>query len=192
MEPYYVCSDYITFGLPKVVIRAENSQEISNIRIRAGAHLTFESGACVCGSVEKTPPPGRFFLCYYSPMVQFRVIAFVVFAAIFASVHSVAMSASLYWYYWWFDIVMHFWGGLLIGLGVHSVTTFRIITLRPTLKLVLATLFFMTISWEIFELWAGLYDPTTYIPDTLADIALGFSGGLFMHFIMASRYNKKI
>jgi len=28
----------------------------------AGAHLTFESGAYVCGSIEKTPPPGRFFL----------------------------------------------------------------------------------------------------------------------------------
>ena len=48
------------------------------------------------------------------------VILFLLSALAFAVTHLVATAGSLYWYYWWFDIVMHFWGGLLLGLGVHA------------------------------------------------------------------------
>ena len=87
---------------------------------------------------------------------------------------------------------MHFWGGLLIGLGVHSFATFKLIQIRPKLSLVLAVIFVVAVSWEVFEWFAGLYDPTTYLVDTSKDLVFGFSGGLFTHFVLNNRYNKQI
>lgn len=112
------------------------------------------------------------------------VIIFLVLSIIFALVHIFAMKLSLYWFHWWFDILMHFWGGTLIGLGVHALATLPKISHFPTTKLVLIVLFVATVSWEIFERAAGLYDPATYVIDTSQDIILGFSGGLLAHFLL--------
>lgn len=117
-------------------------------------------------------------------MVHPIVLFFVIFSGLFAAVHKFAVKASLYWYYWWFDILMHFWGGILIGLGVHTFCSFRRIHIRPSLWLVLIALCVSTVTWEIFELYAGLFDPATHLFDTSKDIVVGFSGGLLAHIIM--------
>ncbi len=117
-------------------------------------------------------------------MVHGIVIFFLVFATLFAFVHAVAMALSLYWWYWWFDIFMHLWGGVLIGLGVHAFSANRWFLYRPTFKTVLLTLLLITASWEIFERAAGLYDVTAYAVDTTLDLFLGFSGGLLAHFLL--------
>lgn len=117
-------------------------------------------------------------------MIRPMVLIFVLLGAVFAAVHLFAIKASLYWYYWWFDIMMHFWGGILLALGVHSFCTFSRIHLKPTLKLVLVTLLLVTMSWEVFERSVGLYDPITYIFDTGKDVVIGFSGGLLAHIIL--------
>jgi predicted dehydrogenase len=116
-----------------------------------------------------------------------KVILFLILATIFAVVHYFAVLASLYWYHWWFDIFMHFWGGLLIGLGVHALCTLQSVSLKPTLILVLVTLATATGVWEIFEWFAGLWDPETYIYDTAQDVLLGFGGGLLAHLILTKR-----
>ena len=79
---------------------------------------------------------------------------------------------------------MHFWGGILIGLAVHSLCTFSRINYRPTLKVLLVTLVVVTGTWELFEWSAGLYDLETYVFDTLQDIIMGFSGGLLAHAVL--------
>jgi len=114
-------------------------------------------------------------------MIHGVVIIFLVFAALFALVHTFAVTASLYWYHWWFDILMHFWGGTLIGLGVHAFSTIPWFSYRPTTKVVLLVLAAATISWEVFERLVGLYDPLRYLLDTGQDMVLGFSGGLLTH-----------
>lgn len=123
-------------------------------------------------------------------MVHGIVIVFVLLASIFAFVHVVAVVASLYWYYWWFDIVMHFWGGGLLALGVHAFSTFRLIRLRPSTRLMLITLTGATVSWEVFEFFAGLYEPTAYVWETTKDVIVGFGGGLLTHAFLKSRYNR--
>ena len=112
------------------------------------------------------------------------VLIFVLLGTVFAGVHLFATKVSLYWYYWWFDIMMHFWGGILIGLGVHSFCTFSRINLKPTLKLVLFTLLLITVTWEVFERLTGLFVTTNYLFDTAKDIVMGFSGGLLAHIIL--------
>ncbi|HEY0964437.1 MAG TPA: hypothetical protein VGE31_01435 [Candidatus Paceibacterota bacterium] len=103
---------------------------------------------------------------------------FVIIGSTFASVHNFAVAASLYWYYPWFDIVMHFWGGFLVALGVQAFCGFRFIPIRPTLAVTLTVLFVTMIAWEFFERIVGLYSPATYLFDTAKDIAMGLAGGL--------------
>jgi len=116
-------------------------------------------------------------------MVHSIVIIFLIFAGLFALVHSMAMAASLYWYFWWFDIFMHFWGGWLFGLGVHALSTLRFLRMNPTTKTVLMIILVIIVGWEVFERYAGLYDPMVYVIDTTQDLLLGLSGGLLAHFV---------
>lgn len=113
-------------------------------------------------------------------------LAFLLLATAFALAHAFAVTVSLYWYYWWFDIVMHLWGGLLIGLGIHALSSFRWFPFKPTTKTVLLGLLCITISWEIFEWSVGLYDPNAYVTSTLKDLFFGFSGGLLAHAMLRS------
>lgn len=111
-------------------------------------------------------------------MIQPIVLIFLAISAFFAFVHFVAVETSLYWYYWWFDIVMHFWGGLLIALGVVSLSTFRRITFKPTfVSVTLVALVFVTV-WELFEWKSGLYVLGFDLFDTSLDMFLGVSGAI--------------
>ncbi len=101
--------------------------------------------------------------------------------------HQVAMQVSLYWYYWWFDYVMHFWGGLLIGLGIYALSTLPHLKIRADLKTILITLTVATVSWELFEWYYDIHGASNYVFDTSKDIFLGFSGGLLAHLILRRR-----
>jgi hypothetical protein len=111
-------------------------------------------------------------------MIQPIVIAFVFLALVFSLTHWIAVTTSLYWYYWWFDILMHFWGGLLIAFGIVSLTTFRSVRLRPTLRLIFGVSLLFVLAWEFFEWQVGLLDPQLHWLDSLSDISLGLLGGL--------------
>jgi glycopeptide antibiotics resistance protein len=117
-------------------------------------------------------------------MIQPIVILFVIIAFIFAVVHAVAVAGSFYWHYWWFDIVMHFWGGLLIALGVVSLTTFRRISITPSYKLILGVTLFIVLAWEFFEWQVGLFVPALHLPDAIYDVTLGLSGGLLGYWVI--------
>lgn len=116
-------------------------------------------------------------------MSNFKTTLFLFLAAMFAVVHLLAVEASLYWFYWWFDILMHFWGGALITFGTYVMYGFFFKNSKPNLKIILLVLFVVTSSWEVFEWFAGLYDPTTYFIDTAKDVVVGFGGGLFAYII---------
>jgi fatty-acid desaturase len=120
------------------------------------------------------------------------VILFLFSSLAFAVTHMVATAGSLYWYYWWFDIMMNFWGGLLLGLGVHALCRLKSVPVRPTLSAVVATITAAAVSWELFEWFTDLYNPTQYALDTTQDVLLGFGGGLLAHFILSHLYNRKI
>jgi hypothetical protein len=125
-------------------------------------------------------------------MTHGLVVTFVVLSGIFAFVHWIAVTASLYWYYWWFDIVMHLWGGALITLGVFAFSTLQLIGLRPTFTMVLLALVLTTGAWEVFEFAVGLWDPQTYLFDTSKDVLVGLSGGLLTYAFLWNRYNEMV
>ena len=96
----------------------------------------------------------------------------------FATVHNLAVTTSLYWYYNWFDSIMHLWGGALVVLGVYALCALKHVPLKPTTLLVFSTLFFLMFAWELFEWKAGLFEPGFHMMETTKDIIVGFVGGL--------------
>lgn len=123
-------------------------------------------------------------------MIRGYVLVFLGLASVFALVHYVATTASLYWYYSGLDSVMHVWGGGLLGLGIHTFFLYRKEKHVPSLGQVLLLLAVVTGAWELFEWRVGLWDPQVYIFETAKDIFLGFTGGLLAHFCLKTRYNK--
>lgn len=117
-------------------------------------------------------------------MVHGIVIVFLVLATIFALVHAFAVTLSLYWYYWWFDVLMHLWGGVLLGLGIHTLSTFKWFRFQLTIVFLSSFLLVVTVGWEVFERFTGLYSPIGYIADTSQDLLLGIGGGLLTHFLL--------
>ncbi|MEY2665351.1 MAG: hypothetical protein RLZZ480_456 [Candidatus Parcubacteria bacterium] len=111
-------------------------------------------------------------------MPQAIVWIFLLISGAFATVHNLAIATSLYWYYPWFDIPMHFWGGILVVLGVYALCSLKHVPLKPTSLIIFSTLGALMVIWEIFEWQAGLFDPHTYLFDTAKDIAVGSIGGL--------------
>lgn len=111
-------------------------------------------------------------------MPQAIVWIFLAVSSVFAAVHNFAVVTSLYWYYSWFDIIMHFWGGILVVLGVYAICSLKHVPLKPTTLIIFGTLVTIMVSWELFERAAGLYDPTTYVFDVSKDLFVGLVGGL--------------
>lgn len=111
-------------------------------------------------------------------MPQAIVWIFLLTSSVFAAVHNFAVTASLYWYYWWFDILMHFWGGALVVVGVYALCSLKHVPLKPTAFIIFMTLFIAMGTWEIFEWQAGLFDPATHMFDTIKDVLVGLTGGL--------------
>ena len=111
-------------------------------------------------------------------MPQAIVWIFLAVSSIFAAVHNFAVVTSLYWYYSWFDMIMHFWGGILVVLGVYAICSLKHVPLKPTTLIIFSTLAITMLLWEIFEWKAGLFDPQTHLFDTTKDIIVGLIGGL--------------
>ncbi len=102
-----------------------------------------------------------------------------------AGLHFLASRYDLYFHLWWFDILMHFLGGLFISL--YSLWFFffsgRITINFPNNKkiflLSLLAVFPAIVFWEIFEYVTDTAYPFEgYVLDTAADIALGLTGAL--------------
>jgi hypothetical protein len=103
---------------------------------------------------------------------------FLVAAALFALTHGFATHFNLYWFYPWFDVLMHFWGGVLITAGTVVLARQRLLP-RPIKKRLLLTIAFICIfGWEVFEYVFGISAGPLYILDTISDVAIGFTGVL--------------
>lgn len=120
-------------------------------------------------------------------MLKPIVWIFLGVSLVFAAAHVFFIFTYLYWYHWWLDSVMHFWGGGLITVGVHALATFSRIHIKPTFAIVLSVLVIIIVSWELFEWGVGLFDPRTHVFDTTKDVILGLTSGILMQFLVTRR-----
>ncbi len=117
-------------------------------------------------------------------MLQLTTILFLIAFSTLAVIHSIAITLSLYWRFWWLDIPMHMFGGVIVALGLFTLRDLRIIP-NSFLKLVpvLAFVFFVALVWEGYELLIGIPIESDYVIDTVTDLAMGLLGAIVGYII---------
>ena len=127
----------------------------------------------------------------------FFIFTFILILII-AILHELALNFFLYWKFWWFDILMHFLGGLWIGLislwfyflsGYVKYTKKRI-----TFIFVLSSVSVLVvgIAWELFELLVEFDFSSEYLFDTISDLILDILGALTASIILINIDRKEI
>ena len=101
------------------------------------------------------------------------------------------LAHQFYWYssLWWFDMPMHFMGGLWLGLAWLWLLAPQDISFKSILKIILLVLF-IGVLWEVFEVIVDkLISHNRFNTlDTLSAIFFDLAGGTFAIFY----YIKKI
>ncbi len=119
------------------------------------------------------------------------LILFFIALTTLALLHQLALMYSLYWVYAWFDVPMHFLGGVIIGLGTQTALFRRVMPIRvETIWMCLVVVFAVGIAWEIFEWWFVLADAVNYKLDTLSDLVFDLMGGT-VGYMIATLYKKQ-
>ncbi|MCW9054467.1 MAG: hypothetical protein OQJ98_00595 [Candidatus Pacebacteria bacterium] len=101
-----------------------------------------------------------------------------------AVLHASAIEFYLYWTYSWFDTMMHFLGGLLVGLAslwlfFESGYICVARSLTKTLLVAGGAIVIVGVGWEVFEVLAGIPIENNYVLDTTTDLAMDALGTIF-------------
>ncbi len=112
-------------------------------------------------------------------------------------IHILAGACGVYYFFPWFDVPAHFFGGLSIALAVgalwHLLVKTGNLTKIPSAVVGLSIVAFVmavAVMWEWAEFLGDLYFYTHMqqgIPDTMADLFLGMVGGIVGAFIVLAR-----
>jgi hypothetical protein len=102
------------------------------------------------------------------------------FATLVAFLHLLAIQYYLYWLIWWYDIIMHFLGGVVVA-SFTGWFTFDLVKRLGQYKyfiLVLGIFLVVAVLWEIFEYSVGFTYRAfgSYKFDTTKDIIVGLIG----------------
>lgn len=105
--------------------------------------------------------------------------------------HTLALTFYFYWQLWWFDIVMHFLGGVVVGLaalwalyGFHAQRG-TVGTARQTFLWMMLAIVVVGVGWELFELRFNLYASMHYGSDTTLDLIMDAIGALLAYRVAA-------
>ncbi len=120
-----------------------------------------------------------------------RLIFFFSAFLILAATHAAALNLYLYWTFPWFDIPMHFLGGITVALGYSIVPFFRAGQRPARFERVwwyLLAVLCVGIAWELFEYLGGisLATESDFALDTTLDLVLDLLGGLLGYSIVQS------
>lgn len=119
----------------------------------------------------------------------FRAMFWILF--IVGAMNAIAYKLYLFWTVIWFDMVMHFLGGLFVSLFFFAMLSVLKSKLSYVEKLVLGVVFTVLVGlvWEYYELVIGVTNlaDTVYWGDTGMDIVMDTLGSivgvLFVHWV---------
>lgn len=110
--------------------------------------------------------------------------------ALLGALHFIASEFYFYWTISWFDTMMHFLGGISLGLFslwvAYSAGLFKKMPLSRSAIIVTAffSVLIIGVGWEIFEKMNGLTQSTEgYRLDTIHDLLADMAGALVAGFI---------
>ncbi len=118
---------------------------------------------------------------------------------IIAVLHFLALQFYLYWTFWWLDILMHFLGGLWVGLTAlwffffsgYMHKNVNLVRSTKIFLITIASVIVVGVLWEVWELWADLVfvNEAGYFLDTSLDMVMDTLGGI-VAFIYAKKHLK--
>jgi hypothetical protein len=129
-------------------------------------------------------------------MIRQPILKELLFVSIFIAVlHHVAIVFSWYWVFWWMDILMHFLGGVAIGLAILWLVfvsgSVSIISMPHErllgLCIVIGCVLVVGLGWEIFEFYAKVPNEKNILADTTIDFIMDALGGLVAYLYVVHR-----
>ncbi len=109
---------------------------------------------------------------------------------IIAILNKVALNFFLYWKWWWFDIMMHFLGGLWVGgatLWVYYFSGYFRANQNKKILLWLSIISVVVIGvgWEVFEFVTAIeIFSDGYVGDTILDLIMDTTGAVVAYFML--------
>jgi hypothetical protein len=102
-----------------------------------------------------------------------------------------------HWEYWWYDVTLHFFGGVCVSMAFLSFWyyLFNLSIEKRERVILFAFIGVLTVGvlWEIMEIYTGatsFADGIFYVRDTVSDLLLDTSGGFFGTLYSMSMINK--
>jgi hypothetical protein len=122
----------------------------------------------------------------------FKQLAYIIIFIFMANF----LANKLHWYYsiWWFDIVMHFFGGFWLGLVFAWVILKKDMSLAITPRVLLRVglwVLIVGLSWEFFEFYFinHLAQNPFDLVDTISDLFCDISGGYVAFLYISKKYD---
>lgn len=106
--------------------------------------------------------------------------------------HIQGMAQNLYLNYWYYDVVLHFFGGICIALSAYCVTEFFNIQIikRNFWSIILLT-FIAGFAWEVFEVIYDIaghhFGTLQYNIDSIKDLINDVIGGAVVYFMLKNK-----
>jgi hypothetical protein len=121
-----------------------------------------------------------------SQMAQTKLFKLIsLLLIIIAVLFFIDINFYLSWIFWWYDMVLHFLAGVIIGLSTiiifHKAFDSGIMYYFKLVLMAVITAFLIGMLWEILELNLNLTsfsDGVAYITDTVSDLILDMFGAL--------------
>lgn len=109
-----------------------------------------------------------------------------IIAVLTLGLHLLAIQFYLYWVFAWFDILMHFLGGLFLGFFTYGFFTrrfnwFEKLPAITIFAIVTSLVIVLGFTWEVFEFYLGSELDISLQPslnDTIADLFFDTTGAL--------------
>ncbi len=104
-------------------------------------------------------------------------LAVLPLAVIVGTLHTLAVSHSFYWKFFWFDMPIHFSAGALVGLVIYLLAR-KYVPAAKGFWFGLVGALLVGILWEVFEYVNGLsgVEPG-FVLDTAKDLSMDLLGG---------------
>ena len=116
----------------------------------------------------------------FSPLFWKRFNIALAFLVLVGILQLLAAKYNLYYHQAWYDIMMHFLGGVTVGLALVSLATLTrpITTRRQLLWYIFWGIIAVGMAWEIFEHVANIQETfgPTNLPDTGLDLVMDTIG----------------
>jgi len=110
----------------------------------------------------------------------------LILSIIFSLLAFAGIAFYFYWIYWWYDVMMHFFAGIIAGFATYWVLFcsrhfLSHLSLSLVAKMTVVVLCFLVVGvvWEALEYITGTAFPGgNYLYDTVSDIVLGVIGSV--------------